>query len=119
MEELVNYGPTICGRARASVIQGHVAKFGVPGDMGQKTTARPRGARGSQVARPAWLDKERRKIVDWENAEKYLATCEKAYTEIGSAGYFALNVVIRPLRDRFNKGERTQELHDEIMDVSL
>ncbi len=57
--------------------------------------------------------------MDWEKAEEHLATCEKAYAEIGSAGYFALTAVIRPLRDRFNQGERTQELHDEIMDVSL
>jgi len=30
-----------------------------------------------------------------------------------------MNVVIRPVRDRFNKGERTQELYDEIMGISL
>jgi len=27
--------------------------------------------------------------------------------------------VIRPVRDRFNKGERTQELYDEIMGIQL
>lgn len=55
--------------------------------------------------------------MDWNKAEEHLATCEKAYSEIGSAGYFALVAVIRPLRDRFRDGERTQELYDEIMSV--
>jgi hypothetical protein len=57
--------------------------------------------------------------LDWGKAEEYLANCEKAYAEIGSAGYFALFILIRPLRDRYNKGERTQKLFDEIMGVSL
>jgi hypothetical protein len=57
--------------------------------------------------------------MDWEEAEKYLKVCEAAYTEIGSVGVFALRFTINPLRDRFNKGERTQELFDEIMGISL
>jgi len=57
--------------------------------------------------------------MDWNEAEEYLKTCESVYTEIGTAGFFALKYVIRPLRDRFNMGERTQELYDEIMEVSL
>jgi len=52
---------------------------------------------------------------DWEKAEEHLKTSEQAYSEIGTAGYFALTYVIRPLRDRFNKNERTQELYDEIL----
>jgi len=58
-------------------------------------------------------------MLDWKKAEKHLRTCEKSYTEIGSPGYFVLNQVIRPLRDRYNSGERTQELYEEIMNVSL
>ena len=58
-------------------------------------------------------------VADWEKAEKHLVACEKAYAEIGSAGYFALSVVIRPLRDRLNKGERTLELYELIMDIAL
>ena len=58
-------------------------------------------------------------MVDWEKAEKHLLNCEAAYAEIGSAGYFALSVVIRPLRDRFNQGERTPELYELIMDIAL
>ncbi|OPY64105.1 MAG: hypothetical protein A4E56_00159 [Pelotomaculum sp. PtaU1.Bin065] len=58
-------------------------------------------------------------MLDWEKAEEYLKTCEVVYTEIGSMGYFALTFVIRPLRDRFNGGERTVELWDEIMAIAL
>ena len=58
-------------------------------------------------------------MLDWDLAEKYLKECESAYAEIGSAGVFAMNYVIRPLRDRFNKGERTVELYNEILEVSL
>lgn len=58
-------------------------------------------------------------MLDWEVAEEHLKAAEEAYTAIGSAGYFALNVVIRPLRDRFNKGERTEELYNLIMDIAL
>ena len=56
--------------------------------------------------------------MDWEQAEKWLKEVEQMYTEIGSAGYMALTHVIRPLRDRFNADERTQELYDEIMALS-
>ena len=58
-------------------------------------------------------------MFDWDKAKEHLETVEKAYTEIGSAGYFALNYVIRPLRDRFNNGERTEEIYNLIRDISL
>ena len=58
-------------------------------------------------------------MLDWEKALKHLERCEKAYAEIGSSGYFALNAVIRPLRDRYNKGERSQELYNAIMEIAL
>jgi hypothetical protein len=57
--------------------------------------------------------------MDWYKAEEYLKTCEAAYAETGTAGAFALNVVIRPLRDRFNKNERSEDLYREIMGISL
>ncbi len=57
--------------------------------------------------------------MDWNQANEHLETCEKAYAGIGSSGYFALSVVIRPLRDRLNGGERTEELYQEIMEVAL
>lgn len=58
-------------------------------------------------------------MLDWEKAEEYLKECEAVYTEIGSVGKFALSFVINPLRDRFNQGERTVELYDEIMEIKL
>lgn len=58
-------------------------------------------------------------MLDWEKAEEYLKTCEQAYAEIGSAGYFVLTFTIRPIRDRFNKGERTEELYNEIFETVL
>ncbi|NMB10547.1 MAG: hypothetical protein GX982_07645 [Tissierellia bacterium] len=57
--------------------------------------------------------------LNWDEADKYLAECERAYLEIGSAGYLGFMVVIKPLRDRFNDGERTQELYDEIFELTL
>ena len=59
------------------------------------------------------------KVLDWALAEEHLNKAEEAYTKIGSAGYFTLNYVIRPLRDRFNAGERTEELYNLIMGISL
>lgn len=59
------------------------------------------------------------KVLDWRIAEEHLKKAEEAYTEIGPAGYFTLNYVIRPLRDRFNAGERTEELYDLIMGIAL
>lgn len=57
--------------------------------------------------------------IDWTEAEAHLDRCERAYAQIGSEGYFALIHVIRPVRDRFNKGERTDDLYAEIMGINL
>ena len=57
--------------------------------------------------------------IDWVKIEEYLKTCEEMYTEIGISGLFAMQTVITPLRDRFNKGERTGELYDDIFEVKL
>ena len=57
--------------------------------------------------------------LDWKKAERHLRTAERCYTEIGPPGVLALALVIAPCRGRFNDGERTQELHDEIMGISL
>ena len=59
--------------------------------------------------------KTENKLLDWEEAEKHLKRVESMYAEIGSSGYLGLTISIRPLRDRFNKGERTEELHVAIM----
>lgn len=57
--------------------------------------------------------------LDWEKAEDYLKECEEAYAEIGTAGMFAVTYVIAPTRDRFNKGERTEALYDDIFGIAL
>jgi len=57
--------------------------------------------------------------LDWEKARDYLSRCEEAYTAIGSAGSFAMNFVITPLRDRLNSGERTEQLYNEIMEIAI
>lgn len=57
--------------------------------------------------------------LDWDKAEEHLKFCEEAYTEIGSAGLFALQAVIAPCRDRLRQGERSEQLYDEIMEISL
>jgi len=55
---------------------------------------------------------------DFSKALKYLEECEKNYTEIGKAGVFALSMFIMPLRDRYNSGERSKALYDEIMEIA-
>lgn len=62
---------------------------------------------------------ESKEQLDWTEAEAYLREVEQAYGEIGIAGAFALAAVINPCRVRFNAGERSQELFDEIMEISL
>jgi hypothetical protein len=57
--------------------------------------------------------------MDWKKAENHLKQCESAYIGVGKAGMFALRFIIAPIRDRFNQGERSQELYDEIMAISL
>lgn len=57
--------------------------------------------------------------LDWKAAEEYLKECEETYAEIGSAGMFAMALVIAPTRDRFNSGERTPELYDDIFGMAL
>ncbi|MDE1971119.1 MAG: hypothetical protein KGI50_06130 [Patescibacteria group bacterium] len=56
-----------------------------------------------------------RSSTNWSIAEEHLKNVLIAYKEIGSAGLFALSVVINPLKARYECGERTQKLYDEIM----
>jgi hypothetical protein len=56
---------------------------------------------------------------DWPLVEERLGECERAYADIGSAGYYVLRFVIRPLRDRFSSGERSRALAEEIMAIDL
>lgn len=59
--------------------------------------------------------------LDWQRAELYLETVERNYNSLkGMPGVnvtFAIQFVIDPLRERFNRGERTAELHAAIMEL--
>jgi len=55
--------------------------------------------------------------MDWAEADKYLSMMAEAYSSIGNAVAFGLMFTILPLRDRFNKGERTEELWEAIFAV--
>lgn len=58
-------------------------------------------------------------MCDWCKAEEHLTDCEKAAARFDSAGYLVFKYVICPLRDRFIKGERTEQLFNEIMATQL
>lgn len=53
--------------------------------------------------------------MDWKQAENHLRFWISEYASIGMSGTIALKLTLLPLLDRFHKGERTQELYDEIM----
>lgn len=55
--------------------------------------------------------------MDWEKAESYLKKVRQDYTSIGISGILGLRFNIDPLLIRFEKGERTQELYDSIMNL--
>lgn len=52
--------------------------------------------------------------MDWEQAKNYLDVMIDAYAEIGAPGWFGLSLM-KPLKRRYEAGERTRELYDEIM----
>ena len=53
-------------------------------------------------------------MLDWAQAEAYLNRVITGYAELGWAGSLGLNLILLPLKRRFDSGERTQELFDEI-----
>lgn len=54
--------------------------------------------------------------MDWEKAKNWLNEVIAEYTAIGYAGSFALKLSLLLLKVRYDNGERTQELYDEIME---
>lgn len=54
--------------------------------------------------------------LDWEKAEYHLNLMIDGYKSIGQCGIFGLMLTLYPLKHRFNSGERTKELYDEIME---
>lgn len=66
-----------------------------------------------------WLLSDRKEPepeLDWEGAIKYLDSLIVEYALIGWAGRFGLDGVLVPLKKRFDSGERTKKLYDEIME---
>ena len=57
--------------------------------------------------------------LNWEEAKERLDEVRQAYFEIGSAGLFGLRLNIDPLLVRYDRGERTQALYDDIMELKL
>lgn len=57
--------------------------------------------------------------IHWEAVEERLRRLEAVYAEIGTPGWFVREHVLRPLRDRWNRGERTPALATDIEEVEL
>ena len=59
--------------------------------------------------------------MDWEKAKAHFDEVRKQYQDLeGKPGVntsMALRFTFDPLARRFNSGERTQELYDEMMEV--
>lgn len=57
----------------------------------------------------------------WTKAKEYLINKEKDYLTLSAVPgvnvKFVCRMVIEPLMDRYDNGERTQELYDEILAV--
>lgn len=63
------------------------------------------------------IDAAKAQGLDWDAAEKTLRRWIEEYEAIGPAGQLALMTALYPMRARFNGGERTQDLYDEIMQI--
>ncbi len=55
--------------------------------------------------------------LDWDEAKKWLDRIRKDYTEVGTPGLIGLHVTINPLLIRYERGERTKQLYDDIMEL--
>lgn len=56
-------------------------------------------------------------MIDWPKAKAYLDMLQAEYEKIGPEGKFGLAITIMPLQDRYERGERTKWLYDEIMEA--
>ena len=54
---------------------------------------------------------------EWEEAEKHLNLFIAEYASIGFPGTFGLQGILVPLKKRFDSGERTRKLYEEIMEA--
>ena len=57
--------------------------------------------------------------LDWPKAKAYLDQVQRNYEELpGGVGRFGLAITIMPLQDRYERGERTEWLYNEIMELN-
>jgi hypothetical protein len=59
------------------------------------------------------------KDYDFNKAVQHLHECEQAYLSLGTAGYFVMIHMIRPLRVRVENGDKSKELYQDIMSLDL
>lgn len=56
--------------------------------------------------------------LDWDKAKAHLDLYAKEYADLpNGVGRFGLAITIMPLQARLERGERTQWLYDDIMEV--
>lgn len=55
----------------------------------------------------------------WNEAKSWLDEVRQAYVDVGAAGLFGLRISIDPLLIRYERGERTEDLFEEIMELKL
>lgn len=53
--------------------------------------------------------------MDWKRGKAWLNQMIAAYAALGPAGSFGLYLTLLPLKRRFDAGEGTQALYDQIM----
>lgn len=54
-------------------------------------------------------------MEQWKEAANHLNEMIKSYFEMESVARIRLEYILIPLRERFNSGERTEELYEQIM----
>lgn len=55
--------------------------------------------------------------LEWKEAEEHLYEMKKAYEDLGWTGSFGLAMTINPIVKRYEAGERTESLHDDIWSI--
>jgi len=57
--------------------------------------------------------------IDWEQAQKHLEEVAKAYRQLSYASAWFVMRQLEQLKRRFNTGERSETLYEEIMSFEL
>ncbi|MBQ8616267.1 MAG: hypothetical protein IJ418_02020 [Clostridia bacterium] len=62
--------------------------------------------------------KQETSVPDWEKARRVLHEKMMDYAMLGISGYVAIQTLALPLKRRYDRGERTEALYKEIMDLA-